>query len=234
MSETDSITIIGRGAHIKGEITFDTPARILGTIEGTVHAKTEMYIGETALCKATVHGTSLLVDGTVEGALIASDRVELTPRCCVKGDITAGALIVADGASFIGHCCVGPEAVAQQRAKQQAHVQQTSIPTARVETPAKPEFRVEPRPEVRTEQAPPALQLNHETARAAEKPTARPSVIPDRIVIPDKPGVEIKSTNGATQPRPRARTADWMPPATPAFPTVVTKTTDWNGTAANA
>jgi len=211
VSESDNITIIGRGAHIKGDIAFDTPARILGTVEGTIHAKTEMYIAETANCKATVHGTSILVDGTVEGALIATDRVELSARCCVKGDITAAALVVADGASFIGHCRVGPEAVSRH------HLEQAPAMAQPIAAPAHTTPRVPAEP--------PALQI------AAEKPA--PRAIPDRIIIPDKGGVEVKAP-AATQSRPRARTADWMPPATPAFPTVVTKATEWNGSPANS
>lgn len=233
MTDSDSITIIGRGAHIKGDITFDTPARILGTIEGTVHAKTEMYIAETALCKATVHGTSLLVDGTVEGALIASDRVELTAKCCVKGDVTAAALIVADGASFIGHCRVGPGAVAQHQA--QREMQEAAHPVNPAPQQAARTAMAARAEQVRTEQTPATLplQMTPEMPARVERPTARPAAIPERIVIPDKGGVEVKAP-AATQPRPRARTADWMPPATPAFPTVVTKTTDWNGSAASA
>lgn len=113
MAETDTTTIIGRDATFKGELTFQSPARILGTVEGRVHAGAPLHIGESAQCRATVQGTQVRVEGLIEGDVIASERAELTSKARVKGDLTAGALVVAEGASFVGHCRVGPEAVQQ-------------------------------------------------------------------------------------------------------------------------
>ncbi|MBY0113398.1 MAG: polymer-forming cytoskeletal protein [Phycisphaerales bacterium] len=105
------VTIIGRDAKIKGELSFDASAKILGTFEGKIIAKGEVIIGETATCRATVEAGNVIVDGPLEGDVIARDRLQLTAKAKVKGDITAGSLSVIEGASFVGHCKVGPEAV---------------------------------------------------------------------------------------------------------------------------
>lgn len=107
----NQVTIIGRDAKIKGELSFDASAKILGTFEGKIIAKGEVVIGETATCRATVEAGNVIVDGPLEGDVIARDRLQLTAKAKFKGDITAGSLSVVEGASFVGHCKVGPEAV---------------------------------------------------------------------------------------------------------------------------
>ncbi len=103
-------TVIGPDTHIKGEMVFDSTARILGTFEGRIAAKGEVQIGEGAACKAAVEGTNIIVDGLIEGDVMARERVQLNSKARVVGDITATTLVVAEGASFHGNCRVGAEA----------------------------------------------------------------------------------------------------------------------------
>ncbi len=103
-------TVIGPDTHIKGEMVFDSTARILGTFEGRIVAKGEVQIGEGAACKASVEGSNVIVDGILEGDVTARDRVQLNAQARVIGDVTATTLVVAEGASFVGHCRVGGEA----------------------------------------------------------------------------------------------------------------------------
>jgi len=106
---TNQMTVIGPDTHIKGDMTFDGTAKILGSFEGTIAAKGELQIAESAKCKAAVEAGKVLVDGSVEGNLTARDRVELTAKARVKGDLVTSRLVVAEGASFVGHCTVGPD-----------------------------------------------------------------------------------------------------------------------------
>lgn len=111
MAEDGQITIIGKDAKIKGELSFENSAKILGGFEGKISAKGEVIIGETANCRATVEAGTVIVDGPLEGDIIARDRIQLTPKAKVKGDLIAASLSVGEGASFVGHCKVGPDAV---------------------------------------------------------------------------------------------------------------------------
>lgn len=136
MSEAQT-TVIGRDAKIKGEMTFEQSARILGTFEGKIIAKGDVQVGEGAVCRASVEATTVMVDGLIEGDVLARERVELTAKARVKGDLCAAALVVADGASFVGHCRVGPDATTAE------HAPSTPAPAAaEVETktakPARP------------------------------------------------------------------------------------------------
>ncbi len=107
---TNQTTVIGVDTHIKGEMSFDNNARILGSFEGQINAKGELQVAEGAKCKATVEADAVLVDGVVEGDVTARDRVQLNPKARVSGDLVATKLVVADGAAFTGHCRVGPDA----------------------------------------------------------------------------------------------------------------------------
>lgn len=111
MAETgNQTTIIGADTQIKGEMTFEGAARLLGIFEGKISAKGELHVADGASCKAAVDAGKVTVDGSVEGNVTARERVELTARARMKGDLVAAKLLVAEGASFVGHVTVGPEA----------------------------------------------------------------------------------------------------------------------------
>jgi cytoskeletal protein CcmA (bactofilin family) len=103
MAEPNTTTVIGPDTHIKGDMRFESMARILGTFEGTIEAKGELQVANGASCKAAVEALKVLVDGDVDGNLTAKERVELTSKAKVKGDLIAARLVVAEGASFVGH-----------------------------------------------------------------------------------------------------------------------------------
>ncbi len=105
-----NMTVIGPDTQIKGELTFDTAARILGRVEGKVTSKGELQIGDGAVCKAALDAGKVMIDGVVEGNVSARERVQLNGKARVVGDISAMTLVVAEGASFVGHCRVGPDA----------------------------------------------------------------------------------------------------------------------------
>lgn len=100
-------TVIGPAARIKGEVSFEGPAHILGFIEGSVRSTDLLHVGEGASVKATIQAGHIVVDGSVEGDLLGQERVELNAGARVVGDISAATLAVAAGASFSGHVRVG-------------------------------------------------------------------------------------------------------------------------------
>ncbi len=138
MADPTQTTVIGADTHIKGDMTFDGTARLLGTFEGTITAKGELQIAQGATCKAAVDAAKVTVDGDVDGNVTARDRVELTAKAKMKGDVVASRLVVAEGASFVGHCTVGPEA-AKNFKHDGAHVEPKVGVTPRPDPAGKPE-----------------------------------------------------------------------------------------------
>ncbi len=109
-TDENSVTIIARDAKFKGELILDQAAKIYGSVEGRIVSGGEIHVAEGAICKATVEARSVIVDGVVEGDVLARERLSLTGKARVKGDITAAAIIVAEGATYTGQCKVGPQA----------------------------------------------------------------------------------------------------------------------------
>lgn len=109
-TDDNSVTIIARDAKFKGELNLDQSAKVYGQFEGRMVSQAEIHIAEGALCKASVEARSVIIDGTVEGDVLARERLSLTGKAKVKGDITAAAIIVAEGAVYTGQCKVGPQA----------------------------------------------------------------------------------------------------------------------------
>ncbi|MBX3359612.1 MAG: polymer-forming cytoskeletal protein [Phycisphaeraceae bacterium] len=125
----DNVTVIGPGSVIKGDMAFDNAARIQGTFEGTISAKTDLHIGDTGSCKADLTANTVQIDGSVEGDVVAHESLQLGAKARLVGNITAGTLVVVQGATFIGHCRVG------------AGAESIAPANPRPETPAQPRPR---------------------------------------------------------------------------------------------
>ena len=104
-------TVIGPDTQIKGDMTFESSAQILGKFEGSITSNGDLQIANGASCTAQIKANRITVDGTVEGDVVGRERVKLNAGATVKGDIVAAKLSVEEGATFVGHCSVGAEAM---------------------------------------------------------------------------------------------------------------------------
>lgn len=138
------MTVIGPDTQIKGEMYFEKSARILGTFEGKIAAQGEVQIGSGAQCNAAVEAERIIVDGNVNGPIIARDRLTLTANAKVQGDLTAGTLVVAEGASFVGQCNVGPHA--QELGKKAGNTERTTQHQTTTQPSTAPSSQSEPKP----------------------------------------------------------------------------------------
>ena len=99
---------LGPGSKITGTIKLDSTGRIEGEVEGEIHAR-DLVIGESAVVKATVHGATVVVHGTVTGDIRATSRLEIRKPAKVKGNISSSVLVIEEGASFEGKCAMGAD-----------------------------------------------------------------------------------------------------------------------------
>lgn len=104
---TDFATILGADASFKGELSFDSGAKLLGKFEGSIASKGRIHVADGAKCTATVKAKEISVEGNIEGNVEATDRLELKPKGTIIGDVTAARMVMADGASIDGHCRIG-------------------------------------------------------------------------------------------------------------------------------
>ena len=100
-------TVIGPDATFKGELTFESSAKLLGKIDGTITAKGRLEVSAGSECKATVSAKEVIVQGHIQGNVEAGDLVELKPKGMITGDIIAARMSMAEGAAIEGHCRIG-------------------------------------------------------------------------------------------------------------------------------
>ena len=102
-------TILGPDAKFKGELTFDSSAKVLGYIDGSIKSKGKVLIADGSRCKASVAANEVAIEGFIEGNGEASERIEIKKNGRIAGDIVASRMTMADGAAIEGHVRIGLE-----------------------------------------------------------------------------------------------------------------------------
>lgn len=115
MSESESMArdikegrlsgFVGYGTKLTGETQFQAMLRVDGHLTGTVSSETgTLIIGSSGQVDADISVASALINGTVNGDIIASERLELGRTARVMGNVQTPRLTIEDGAIFEGGC----------------------------------------------------------------------------------------------------------------------------------
>jgi cytoskeletal protein CcmA (bactofilin family) len=111
-----SISIIGPGMNIVGDLSTDGTVRVEGRIEGTVRAGKSVLIGKSGEVVGDVLTQDAVIGGRVRGTVVAESRLELQATCDIEGQIRARSahLQLEEGARFNGQIQMldGSEALA--------------------------------------------------------------------------------------------------------------------------
>ena len=95
-------TLIGNGTTFTGDIIASKSLRIDGMLVGNVKEATNVIVGENAKVKGNINANYVVVDGNVEGNIIATESIELLNKSRVNGDLTTTILSINEGAIFKG------------------------------------------------------------------------------------------------------------------------------------
>ncbi len=95
-------TLIGNGTTFTGDILASKSLRIDGVLVGNVKEATNVIVGENAKVKGNINANYVVVDGNVEGNIIATESIELLNKSRVNGDLTTTILSINEGAIFKG------------------------------------------------------------------------------------------------------------------------------------
>lgn len=93
MADTHDLTVIAPGTSIKGDMTLDRTAHLLGSFEGTIGGKGELRIGRGGRCNATITLESVRIEGSAEGRIRAANVVIGDGAVC-KSAIEADKVVV--------------------------------------------------------------------------------------------------------------------------------------------
>lgn len=99
-------SLIGAGTRIDGNITFAGGLRIDGDLRGNITAAEgeggTLVISEHASVEGEIRVAHVVVNGTVNGPIAASESLELLPNARVTGDVEYHRLEMQQGAVVQG------------------------------------------------------------------------------------------------------------------------------------
>ena len=96
---------IGSGTILTGETAFQAMLRVDGHLTGSVSSEDgTLIVGSTGRVDANILVAAAMINGTVNGDIIASERLELGRTARIVGNIQAPRLIIEDGAILEGTC----------------------------------------------------------------------------------------------------------------------------------
>ena len=104
---SDVNTLVGRGSHFEGKMTFEGVVRVDGNYVGEIVSDDTLIIGEGAEVRAELDVATVVIYGTVYGNIRATNCVELHAGGHLVGNIVSPSLVVERGASFDGNCRMG-------------------------------------------------------------------------------------------------------------------------------
>ena len=111
--------------NVKGTIKFSEAMKIDGNFEGELITDNgDLIVGKTGTVKASIKVRSAVIEGRVDGEIIASDKVELKQKSHIIGDLQTKTLVVEEGVVLVGKCNVNPEGV---KLENQSHEEEKLI-----------------------------------------------------------------------------------------------------------
>ncbi len=99
-------TLIGEGTVITGDIRFADGLRVDGEVIGNISAMGEgrsmLIISDKAKVTGKVRAGHVIINGAVNGPVVAEDLLELQPKARIVGDVRYQALEMHQGATIDG------------------------------------------------------------------------------------------------------------------------------------
>ncbi len=98
-------TILGPESSFEGKLVFNGGrVRIDGHFKGEIRTESTLIIGEAAKVEANVDVGSIIINGEVNGDVVAKHSVSIEKPGIVRGTITTPELMIEKGVIFEGTC----------------------------------------------------------------------------------------------------------------------------------
>jgi cytoskeletal protein CcmA (bactofilin family) len=130
----DNITLLARGVELKGEIRVEGTVRIDGRLQGEVHTKGQVIVGEDGLVTGTIHAGTLICSGRIKATVTATERVQLLQSGILIGEVHCPVFSMEEGAKFQGLCDMHVTTWAEEAPRLPGNVRELS--SHRGKTPA--------------------------------------------------------------------------------------------------
>jgi cytoskeletal protein CcmA (bactofilin family) len=96
---------VGSGTLVTGEATFKAMLRVDGHLSGRISSSSgTLIVGANGKVDANIDVANAIIHGTINGDIIASQRLELGRAAKVNGNIQTPSLVIEQGGIFEGSC----------------------------------------------------------------------------------------------------------------------------------
>lgn len=94
---------IGKSVIVKGEIASNEDLYVDGEVQGAIELRDHsLTVGPNGKVQANVTAREIVVQGSLNGNVHASDKIEIRKTGSILGDLTTARIIIEDGAYFKG------------------------------------------------------------------------------------------------------------------------------------
>ncbi len=94
--------VIAKGITVKGDLVGDGDMVVEGSVQGRVKLEAALTVASGGSVHAEISARRVMVAGTVEGPISASETIALTATADVTGDLRAPSIAVEPGARLRG------------------------------------------------------------------------------------------------------------------------------------
>lgn len=103
MNPSGTTGAVLRGLKIVGDLLASEDLTIQGNFDGQITMPDHhLSIDAGSSVKGKVVARTVTIGGTLDGSILAAERIELTPTAIVRAHLTTGRIMLADGAMFQG------------------------------------------------------------------------------------------------------------------------------------
>jgi cytoskeletal protein CcmA (bactofilin family) len=117
---------LGKNVTIKGQIFAREDLTIDGEVEGTVECQEHrLTIGPNARVQAGLKAREIIIHGSIQGNVDATDKIDIKKEAKLVGDIKTSRIVIEDGAYFKGSIDIS-----KATAKSAPPAPSSAVPTA--------------------------------------------------------------------------------------------------------
>jgi cytoskeletal protein CcmA (bactofilin family) len=124
---------VGGGTVVTGEANFKAMMRLDGHLSGRVSSSSgTLIVGANGKVDANIEVAVAVIHGTINGDIIATQRLELGRAAKVNGNIQTPSLIIEQGAMFEGSCKMLQMVTAADKVKKETKVEEKPLDTSKM------------------------------------------------------------------------------------------------------
>jgi cytoskeletal protein CcmA (bactofilin family) len=126
---------VGGGTVVTGEANFKAMMRVDGHLSGRVNSSSgTLIVGANGKVDANIEVAVAVIHGTINGDIIATQRLELGRAAKVNGNIQTPSLIIEQGAVFEGSCKMLQMATEKAKKEKEVKAEDKPLDTSKMPT----------------------------------------------------------------------------------------------------